>query len=109
MDDGWVPAGSFEDLRDGKGVRVDAGGEAVVVVRAGDRVFALSDRCSHQGAPLHRGRVTISGSIASVTCPAHGSVFGLEDGRVMRGPATRPITAYETRVVDGAVEVRPRP
>jgi len=27
---------------------------------------------------------------------------------VMRGPATDPVPAYETRVTDGVVEIRPR-
>ena len=50
----------------------------------------------------------ISGSLATVTCPAHGSTFGLDDGKVMRGPAMKPVDAYETRVVDGTVEIRTR-
>jgi nitrite reductase/ring-hydroxylating ferredoxin subunit len=44
-----------------------------------------------------------------VTCPVHGSVFSLVDGGVRRGPATRPVQAFEARVNDGMVEVRPRP
>ena len=102
----WMPAGRLEDLPDGKANRISVGDEAVLLVRAGERVYALGGRCTHQGAPLARGPVKISGSLATVTCPAHGSVFGLEDGRVMRGPATRPVEAFETRVVDGVVEVR---
>jgi nitrite reductase/ring-hydroxylating ferredoxin subunit len=43
----------------------------------------------------------------AVTCPAHGSMFSLNDGRVMRGPAMRPVTAYEVRIRDEKVEVRP--
>jgi nitrite reductase/ring-hydroxylating ferredoxin subunit len=106
-DEGWIRAAAIEDLTEGKGARVTVGDATVLVVRAGDRVFAIGNRCTHQGAPLDRGRVTVSGSIATVTCPAHGSVFGLVDGTVMRGPATKPIEAYETRIVDATVEVRP--
>jgi nitrite reductase/ring-hydroxylating ferredoxin subunit len=50
--------------------------------------------------------VKVGASLATVTCAAHGSVFDLHDGRVLRGPATEPEEAYETRVVDGTVEVR---
>lgn len=106
-DVGWTAAGSLEDLPEGKGARIAIGDAPVLVVRSGDRVFAIGNRCSHQGAPLDRGRVRISGSLATVTCPAHGSVFGLADGKVMRGPATRPVDAFDARVVDGTVEVRP--
>ncbi len=55
----------------------------------------------------------MSGSLADgelsgdqVTCPWHGSVFCLRDGSVVRGPATAPQPSFETRIVDGAVEVR---
>jgi nitrite reductase/ring-hydroxylating ferredoxin subunit len=105
---GWTPAAALDDLTQGKGRRVDIGGEAVLLVRAGERVFAIGNRCTHQGAPLDRGRVQAGGSLATVTCRAHGSMFGLEDGRVVRGPATRPVAAYDTRVVDGTVELRDR-
>lgn len=107
-DDGWLPAGNLDDLGEGKGARVAVGDATVLLVRSGDRVFAIGNRCTHQGAPLDRGPVKASGSLATVTCPAHGSVFGLEDGKVMRGPATKPVQAYETRVVEGTVEIRPR-
>jgi nitrite reductase/ring-hydroxylating ferredoxin subunit len=35
------------------------------------------------------------------------SMFSLNDGRVMRGPAMRPVVAYEARIRDDQVEVRP--
>ena len=42
----------------------------------------------------------------SVTCPVHGSMFWMTDGRVVRGPASRAQPVYEVRVNDGAIEVR---
>lgn len=109
MSDGtWLPTGSLDDLPEATAARVTVGDATVMLVRSGDRVFAIGNRCTHQGAPLDRGPVKVSGSLATVTCPAHGSVFRLEDGKVMRGPAIKPVDAYETRVVEGTVEVRPR-
>lgn len=105
--EGWIRVAALDDLLEGEGVRVEAAGITVLLVRAGETVYAIGNRCTHQGAPLDRGRVTLSGSLATATCPAHGSMFGLADGRVTRGPATEPVAAFETRVVDGAVEVRP--
>ena len=105
---GWTEIAALEDLREEKGVRAEIDGSAVLLVLSGDKVFALGNRCTHQGAPLDRGPVKIAGSLATVTCPAHGSTFGLADGKVMRGPATKPVEAYETRVVDSSVQIRPR-
>jgi nitrite reductase/ring-hydroxylating ferredoxin subunit len=105
-DDGWIAVGALDDLPHGRGQRAAAGDGIVLLVRSGDRVFALGNRCTHQGAPLDRGRVKLGESTATVTCAAHGSVFDLQDGRVLRGPATKPEDVFETRVVDGTVEVR---
>jgi nitrite reductase/ring-hydroxylating ferredoxin subunit len=69
--------------------RMAVEGVPVMLYRDGERVDAIGTRCTHQGAPLDRGPVRIAGSEATVTCPAHRSVFRLEDGRVARGPARR--------------------
>jgi nitrite reductase/ring-hydroxylating ferredoxin subunit len=106
--DGWVAALPLDSLIDRRPARVDVDGVEVLLVRDGERVLAIGNRCTHQGAALSRGRVTFAGSIASVTCPAHGSTFDLETGRVLRAPAMQPEPVYEVRVTEGTVEVRPR-
>jgi nitrite reductase/ring-hydroxylating ferredoxin subunit len=106
--DGWLPTLPLDELPDGRSVHADVGGDQVMLHRTGDTIYALRNRCTHQGAPLDRGPVKIGGSEATVTCPFHGSTFRLEDGGVMRGPAVEPVQAFETRVTDGVVEVRPR-
>ena len=106
--DGWTAVMPLDDLADRKPSRVNVGDAEVLLVRNGDELFAIGNRCTHQGAPLHRGPVRFGGSLRSVQCPLHGSTFDLTDGRVLRGPATEPAAAYETRVTDGVVELRPR-
>jgi nitrite reductase/ring-hydroxylating ferredoxin subunit len=105
---GWTPVGVLADLPEGRGATREVDGVTVMVVRSGDRMFAVADRCTHQGASLSRGPVHITDSLATVTCAAHGSRFRLDDGRVLRGPATRPVAVYDVRVEDGAVGLRPR-
>jgi nitrite reductase/ring-hydroxylating ferredoxin subunit len=107
MSDGWKRVASLDEVPDGRAHRVTIAGTEAFVVRNGEDVYALGLRCTHQGTPLDRGVLRFTGTPRTVTCPAHGSMFDLTDGRVRRGPATRPIQAFETRVVDGAVEARP--
>jgi nitrite reductase/ring-hydroxylating ferredoxin subunit/uncharacterized membrane protein len=76
----------------------------LLVVRRGEHIDVLSDRCSHLAGPLHEGRVTDDGTC--ITCPWHGSTFSLEDGAVRRGPATAPQHAFDVRVDSGRVMVR---
>ena len=106
--DAWTPTIAAEELTQGKPARVEAFEMGVMLFKSDDRVFAVADRCTHQGAPLHRGVVRTEGSDAAVTCPAHGSVFSLTDGRVRRGPATHPVQPFDVRINDGMIELRPR-
>jgi nitrite reductase/ring-hydroxylating ferredoxin subunit len=73
-----------------------------MLLKKDDRVFALANTCGHQGGPLNEGQ--IEGD--SIVCPWHQSTFGLADGCVLRGPASMPQPAFETRVREGTVEIR---
>jgi len=44
----------------------------------------------------------------AVRCRCHGSTFRLEDGAIVKGPATAPQPAYDARESDGAIQVRAR-
>ncbi|MCI4339537.1 MAG: Rieske (2Fe-2S) protein [Thermoplasmata archaeon] len=79
---------------EGQGVRVIANGVPVAVFRVGGTLYAIDARCTHVGGPLDQG--TLKGN--DVTCPLHGSVFDVRNGKVVRGPATRPETAYRVRL-----------
>jgi nitrite reductase/ring-hydroxylating ferredoxin subunit len=106
--DAWSAVGTLSDLPEGRSTRVQVGGIDVLLVRSGQRVFAVGNRCSHQGAPLDRGVARVDGPMPTVTCPAHGSVFSLEDGAVRRGPASHPVPAFDVRMDDGSVQIRAR-
>jgi len=107
-EDGWVTLLPLEGLPDRKPIAASLEGVNVLVVRDGERLFAIGDRCTHQGAPLHRGRATFGGSLSTVACPIHGSQFDLATGAVRRGPAMSPVPAYDVRVEDGMVQIRDR-
>jgi nitrite reductase/ring-hydroxylating ferredoxin subunit/uncharacterized membrane protein len=67
---------------------------------------AIAARCSHAGGDLREG--AIDPDACTVTCPLHDSVFRLDTGAVVHGPATVPQPAYDVRTVDGRTEVRGR-
>jgi nitrite reductase/ring-hydroxylating ferredoxin subunit/uncharacterized membrane protein len=98
----WTPVLEERELPEAKARRVRAGGTDILLYRHQDRIFALANRCSHRGGPLHKGRV----ADGTVRCPWHLSTFSLEDGSIVQGPATAPQPCFETRVRDGAIEVR---
>ncbi|QHC68625.1 Rieske 2Fe-2S domain-containing protein [Rathayibacter sp. VKM Ac-2759] len=102
---GWQLVGPLEDLPERKSVKKDVAGMPLLVFRRGDRVNVLSNVCSHLSGPLDDGEVTEEGGEACVACPWHSSVFSLETGEVLRGPATSPQPRFETRITEGRVEV----
>lgn len=104
----WLDVCSFDELADRGKLGVTADGDVVLLVRAEDLVLAIGNQCTHQGAGLDRGVVRIAGSVRTVTCPAHGSMFNLVTGKPMRPPATKPVPLFDVKVEDGRVFVRPR-
>jgi nitrite reductase/ring-hydroxylating ferredoxin subunit/uncharacterized membrane protein len=92
---------SAEDLKDDTPTVVDVKGVPVFLLRRGDQVYAMNDRCTHRGGPLHKGK--LDGD--TIQCPWHGSCFRVTDGELERGPATAPQPVYSARIVDGKVEV----
>jgi nitrite reductase/ring-hydroxylating ferredoxin subunit len=105
---GWIPVASAEELPEGKPVRAVAGDSEVLLYLKGEQIWAIGNRCTHQGAQLHHGRVSGPETQPVVTCPIHGSMFRLADGRVMRGPAASPVASFDTRLNGDMVEIRLR-
>jgi nitrite reductase/ring-hydroxylating ferredoxin subunit len=90
------------ELKDDKPTRAVHDCVAILLVRRGERVFALAETCSHSSGPLAEGKLVGN----SIVCPYHNSRFALEDGRVLDGPAVHPQPCLEVRVRDGQIEVR---
>ncbi|HEY6638372.1 MAG TPA: Rieske (2Fe-2S) protein [Solirubrobacterales bacterium] len=64
--------------------------------------IAISTRCAHVGCPVRF--VQASGNFI---CPCHGGVYGFLGERI-GGPPVRPLDRFQTRVVNGQVQVGPR-
>ncbi|GAA5149579.1 hypothetical protein GCM10023340_25100 [Nocardioides marinquilinus] len=74
------------------------GDQNIVLVQPTEGEFkAYSAACTHQGttvnAPTEQG----------IICPNHGSIFSIEDGSVVQGPATQPLPEVAVEVKDGQV------
>jgi nitrite reductase/ring-hydroxylating ferredoxin subunit len=102
---GWQDLMPLAELTQGEPARAMLGEVPIFVLRDGDDVFVLADKCSHMSGPLSDGELTGDGQDRCVTCPWHGSVFRLRDGVVVHGPATADQPAFETRIQAGIVQV----
>ena len=84
----------LDDLAEATPTKMKAGINDLVVVRLGERVFALHATCAHAGGPLDKGTV-VDGC---VQCPWHGARYRL-DGRPRRARpiGLRPARATRSR------------
>ena len=103
--EGWHEIGRLEDFEDGEPSQARVDEVELLVVRRGQHVDVLANTCSHLSAPLSEGSFTAEDGQGCVVCPWHGSTFRLSDGAVVHGPATAPMPRFETRVVEGSIEV----
>jgi nitrite reductase/ring-hydroxylating ferredoxin subunit/uncharacterized membrane protein len=101
----FVPVIATGDLPPDQPRQVQLNGVAVVLVRRGEKVYAVGERCSHLGAPMSEGWLYQG----DLVCPWHGSCFDLGSGAPVNGPATAPLACYEARVHNGHIEIRRQP
>jgi NADPH-dependent 2,4-dienoyl-CoA reductase/sulfur reductase-like enzyme/nitrite reductase/ring-hydroxylating ferredoxin subunit len=78
------------------------GDDDVLLVRSGNRFFAVGARCTHYKGALADG-IVVGGT---VRCPLHHACFSLDTGEALRAPALDPISCWRVEQRDGKVFVR---
>lgn len=79
-------------------IRLEGSGDVFYVLALDEGDYAvLSPICTHQGC-------TVGVEGRNLVCPCHGSTYR-RDGRVVRGPAPRPLTRLPARLTEGGVLV----
>ena len=92
----------FADLADGAMLLGHAAGEAVLLARRGEAVFAIGAICTHYGGPLNEGLLVGE----TVRCPWHHACFSLRTGAPLRPPALDPVDCFAVERVGETVFVR---
>jgi len=67
-------------------------GTAWVVKHADNSITAFGPQCTHLGCAVHWDERR-----SEFLCPCHNSLFAV-DGKVVSGPAPRPLDRYQTRI-----------
>ena len=107
---GFVQVATLDDIPPNKLtlrlVQTEGRVEEVLVIRVGDEVFALDDRCTHAAANLHNGELDVDAY--EIECPLHEGRFDLRTGEVTGPPPDEALTAYVVCVEGGAISVGPK-
>lgn len=103
------------ELPPGTARRVTLDRRDIAVFNVDGRLWAIADRCPHEGASLSRGQV--GGVVVSdgpgdyrierpgsmVRCPWHGWEFELATGRSYCDPARMKVRSFGVRICPGAL------
>jgi 3-phenylpropionate/trans-cinnamate dioxygenase ferredoxin component len=103
----FVRVASLAEIPEGEMRAFDLASGRVAVAHVEARLFAFADECTHAGCALSEG--DFDDRAATVECPCHGSVFDIEAGEPVDGPAQDPVAIHQARLVDGWVELSDQP
>lgn len=111
----WHEVGPVSQFPAGQVVRVQVNGRALGVIRTAAGVYAIGDRCPHQGASLSSGEVrgTMLASEPDeyiygleetvIRCPWHAYEFRIDSGESVGGTFRGRVPIYPAKIVDGKV------
>jgi 3-phenylpropionate/trans-cinnamate dioxygenase ferredoxin component len=97
----WIDVGPADALADETPFNAEAGDWAIVVVRCGEDVYAVEDRCTHDGEPLAEAPV----ESCQIICPRHGARFCLRSGAALTPPAYEPLRTFAVEIRAGRLHV----
>jgi 3-phenylpropionate/trans-cinnamate dioxygenase ferredoxin subunit len=97
----WVDVGPESAAAEGATLSAELDGYSIIVLRCGSAVYAMEDRCTHDGEPLAGAEV----EDCQVICPRHGARFCARSGEALTPPAYEPVRTFNVTVRDGRILV----
>lgn len=98
----WIAVEGDAALAEGETLAVDMEGVPVLLAKQGGCVYAMENRCSHDGSELNGSQL----EEGVLVCPHHGAKFALKDGEALCAPAYEPLTTFAVRVEGGVIQVK---
>jgi 3-phenylpropionate/trans-cinnamate dioxygenase ferredoxin subunit len=97
----WIDVGPAHEVTEASTLTAEVDGYPVVVARCGEMLFAVEDRCTHDGESLAGAEI----DNCEIICPRHGARFDLRTGDALTPPAYEPIRTFNVRQQDGRILV----
>ena len=97
----FFPVATIADLPNNSSKAITVNGLKLLLCHADGEFFCVQNECTHRAFSLEGGRIRR----CMVLCPEHGMPFDLRTGNPKGQLTDKPLRTFETRVVDGQVEV----
>jgi 3-phenylpropionate/trans-cinnamate dioxygenase ferredoxin component len=101
----WIDVGAADAVSETAPLAVTLDGEHLIVARCGAELYAVEDRCTHDGESLEGAEV----EECQIICPRHFSHFCLRTGEALTPPAYEPLRTYRVREQAGRLLVEASP
>jgi 3-phenylpropionate/trans-cinnamate dioxygenase ferredoxin subunit len=95
----WLDLGAAEEVTAARSLTVEIDDVALIVARCGDELFAVENRCTHDGESLAGADI----EACQIICPRHGARFCLKSGAALTPPAYEPLRTFKVRVQAGRI------
>jgi 3-phenylpropionate/trans-cinnamate dioxygenase ferredoxin component len=95
----WVDLGAAQDVTDTHSLSVEIDDVTLIVARCGADLYAVEDRCTHDGESLAGAEI----EACQIICPRHGARFCLKSGAALTPPAYEPLRTFNVRVEAGRI------
>jgi 3-phenylpropionate/trans-cinnamate dioxygenase ferredoxin subunit len=95
----WVDVGAAQDVTEARTLSVEIDDVALIVARCGSDLYAVEDRCTHDGEALAGAEI----EACEIICPRHGARFCLKSGAALTPPAYEPLRTFKVREEAGRI------
>jgi 3-phenylpropionate/trans-cinnamate dioxygenase ferredoxin component len=97
----WIDVGPASAATETVPLSAEVDGYSIIVLRCGAELYAIEDRCTHDGESLEGAEV----ENCQVVCPRHGARFCLRSGEALTPPAYEPVRTFNAREQNGQIFV----
>ncbi|WP_417319306.1 Rieske (2Fe-2S) protein [Emcibacter sp.] len=97
---GWIEAGHTAEMEKARRLVFRHEGKQILILKRGERYFAVNNRCPHQGYPLSEGTLSED---CTLTCNWHNWKFDLDSGDTVVGGDK--LRSYPVKLAAGSIFV----
>lgn len=98
----YIEIARIEDIPKNGMKLVTVGELEILLVNAGDRFYAIENRCPHMGYPLYLG--SLEGTM--LTCGFHSAKFDVTSGKPLNNVSGESLRTFKLKVKDSRVLVK---